>query len=132
MAIITIDNTKLFERQLEDALNISLLAAAQVGADKYFAEATKNQVEDPPVERSRPGQFPYRETGQGSDNIAAESVPSERAAGYGVRTDGMHLIWLTNRGRRGPIDIVKKYQGNMRQAFKKSMRQSFRARLLAA
>ena len=128
MAVITIDNTGLFERKLSDALDSSLLAMAEVGADAYFVEATKNEEQGPPFDgpHSRPGQYPFRETGKGSDNIAAEGLPGQRCAGFGVRKEGIHLIYLTNRGRRGPIDVIKKYQSKMRVAFKVEMRRKFR------
>jgi len=74
-----------------------------------------------PGPHSSAGEYPYRETGQGYESIDYAKGPDRAAFGIkgsrGKRGGGMHLIWLTGKGRLGPINIVQDNKPELRREF---------------
>lgn len=120
------DNTRRVQSILRGRIAAGLSEAAKEGSAIYKAELKKNTHEEYPDGPfpgpfSVPGEYPYRQTGQGFESVDyARAKRRDRRAAFGVLGDagagpktpyhkkpgGMHLIWLTARGRLGPIDVM--------------------------
>ena len=123
------------EIELKRRLAAGMLSCAQEGAKLYRKEVTKvTESGFPsgpfPGPHSSPGEFPYRETGQGADNIAVELLPAEPAAGFGLKgpktgsrkrghrkAGGLHLSFLMGQGRLGPDSVVRNDKAALAAAF---------------
>lgn len=132
---------KRLERYARAAANAGVQFVAS-RASQLYKEAVRAKTHDtfpvgpfdPP--HSVPGEFPDRETGQGHDSIDWEANEGQLAAAFGVRgpttgegprgdhqqAGGMHLIWLTAKGRKGPEDIVSENRKELEAAFKLGVR----------
>lgn len=118
-----------------------LYASALEGAQLYLRNVTKKTEPNHPTgpfpgPHSSPGEYPYRETGQGSENIRAEINVATLEAGFGVmgakqgigpkgahqEAGGIHLIELILMGRRGPDNTLLENKEQVAQAFKRAAR----------
>ena len=124
-AVQIIDRTGQFSAKMHKAINAGLEAMAEFGAEKYKEHATAKEVSTE-GRRSRPGQYPFKDTGVGSDNIAHEVIRQDRVSGYGVKQEGIHLFYLTGKRfrRRGAVEIFKRYRGRMATKFKRASKKA--------
>ena len=122
---------RIINAKIKNGLSFAALAGSEIYRDGV-AEKTHATFPtgpfDPP--HSRPGDFPDRETGQGHDSIEWAIHDSGRKAAFGVQgkagagprgdhqiAGGMHLIWLTRHGRKGPVDVVQDNREDLAREF---------------
>lgn len=123
------------ETELKRKLANGMLRCAEEGAKLYRKEVTKVTERGFPSgpfpgPHSSTGEYPYRETGQGADNIGFELLPGEPSAAFGVKgpktgtikhghdkPGGLHLTDLMLDGRLGPDSIVRDQKEQLARAF---------------
>lgn len=119
---------------------VRMLSATQmtlnVLRDDYREDLTRNVVVPPlsrEAKRSKEGEYPYADTFQGHDNVAAASkvvgfdvvgvagvLDSSGGSGpYKGRSEagGEHLLELTNQGRLGMVDTWRRGESEYEQIF---------------
>lgn len=131
------DRTAGLKRELTHLVAKGLLAAAKRGHKLYADAVSEHQDVNSPTgpflgPSSSPGEYPYMDTTQGFRNVTSEIRPDHRAAAFGVMgpdtgflldpeyhevAGGLHLIWLTSKGRLGPEDILKRRPEEFVRAF---------------
>lgn len=129
------DNVQRFKRIMRAKIRNGLSFAALRGAELYEEGVTEKTHPTYPRGPFKPphsarGEFPDRETGQGQESIDWAVHDSGTKAAFGVKgvagagpkgkhriPGGMHLIWLTRRGRKGPVDVVQDHRDDLASEF---------------
>jgi len=98
-------------------------AAAQFAASFYHSDVTQNQVDPPGTRlgcidgfRSCPGEFPYRDFGDGEESIGWGLDFETVTARSGTRESGRHLYYLTFAERFGQVESFRNHQGDIQDA----------------
>lgn len=133
---ISKNNVERAKRIMRAKIRNGLTFAALKGSELYQdAVAAKTHSTfpagpfDPP--HSSRGEFPDRETGQGHESIDYAIAEDGRKSAFGVKgkagvgprgkhkiPGGMHLIWLTGKGRLGPVQILTEHTEEFASEFK--------------
>lgn len=111
---------RIMRAKIRNGLTFSALRGAEIYKEEVAAQTHSTFPTGPFLPpHSSSGQYPDRETGQGHESIDYATHTSELKAAFGIKGQagvgprgrhripgGMHLIWLTGKGRLGPTNVV--------------------------
>lgn len=145
---ITLNNLKRFERYAKAVAFAQVQFAATSGKELYKEAVSQGKDDNTPTgpfrgPSSKPGQYPFQDSTQGFRNIAAEFKKRKRIAAFGVKgpdrgtartirtaagvfkkqvPGGLHLIFLLQKGRKGPVHVVRENRSKIIAASKRGAR----------